>query len=111
MARIKALPSRLQAAPQRAAVAVGSWRAGKEGSTARGYDRRWRAYRLQYLAEHPLCVKCKARDLITASSVVDHIVPHRGDERLFRDPNNHQALCETCHDSDKAREERAAGFR
>ncbi len=88
-----------------------SWRAGKEGSTSRGYGYRWQQYRTRYLSEHPLCVKCAERKLVVAATVVDHKVPHQGDMRLFWEETNHQALCKPCHDSDKAREEREQGLR
>ena len=32
------------------------------------------------------------------ATVVDHIVPHRGDQKLFWDQNNWQPLCKSCHD-------------
>lgn len=32
------------------------------------------------------------------ATVVDHIKPHRGDQRLFWDEDNWQALCKECHD-------------
>lgn len=38
--------------------------------------------------------------------MVDHIVPHKGDEALFFDSGNLQSLCKPCHDRDKAAEER-----
>ena len=66
---------------------------------------------MHYLASHPLCVKCSSRNLVTAATVVDHIVPHQGDMRLFWDTDNHQALCKPCHDSDKAKEEHEVGAR
>lgn len=103
--RLSALPSRLQPAPQRAAVSSVSWRAGKEGSTARGYGYRWQQYRIHYLAAHPLCVMCEGKGLIAAATVVDHIAPHQGDMKIFWDEGNHQSLCKPCHDSDKARQE------
>lgn len=80
----------------------------RASSSARGYNARWQKARETYLASHPLCVKCEARGLTTAASVVDHIVPHRGDTALFWDTSNWQALCKSCHDSDKQREERGA---
>lgn len=109
--RLRAAPSRLQRAPSRLAVATGSWRAGKESREARGYDHRWRRYRLGYLAQHPLCVMCHERGLVAVATVVDHIVPHRGDQQLFWLETNHQALCKACHDGDKARQERKQGLR
>jgi len=63
-----------------------------QNSAARGYDRRWRKARLNYLAKHPVCVSCGY-----GATVVDHIVPHRGDKQLFWDVSNWQALCERCH--------------
>ena len=34
---------------------------------------------------------------LTPATVVDHIIPHRGDMKLFWDESNWQALCESCH--------------
>jgi 5-methylcytosine-specific restriction protein A len=42
---------------------------------------------------------------------VDHIVPHKGDMRLFWDPRNHQGLCERCHNSKTAREDGGFGHK
>ena len=52
---------------------------------------------------HPLCVMCTAEGVTQAAEVVDHVVPHRGDQTLFWDQCNWQALCKLHHDSDKAR--------
>jgi len=43
------------------------------------------------------------------SPVVDHIVPHRGDPVLFWDETNLQTVSKVWHDSEKQRQERAAG--
>jgi 5-methylcytosine-specific restriction protein A len=56
---------------------------------------RWRKYSSCFLLDHPICM---ASDCGALSDVCDHIEPHRGDEVLFWDPNNHQALCKRCHD-------------
>lgn len=48
---------------------------------------------------------CSVRGIVTAATTVDHIKPHKGDERLFFDPDNLQSLCKCCHDSAKQREE------
>ena len=111
MVRLKSLPPRLSGVPERAALSSVSWRSGKESSAARGYGHRWRCYRANYLVKHPLCVMCLANGIPTSASVVDHKQPHKGDEALFWDENNHQALCKTCHDSVKARLEHGAGQR
>lgn len=41
------------------------------------------------------------------SPVVDHCVPHRGDEALFWEESNLQAVSKAYHDSDKQRLERS----
>jgi len=50
----------------------------------------------------------RARNKCNApATVVDHIIPHRGDEALFNDRNNLQSLCAPCHNRRKQRLERA----
>lgn len=56
------------------------------------------------LLREPFCRECARQGIRTRASVVDHIVPHRGDWALFVDPANHQSLCKTCHDRKTARE-------
>lgn len=73
-------------------------------SYQRGYDNRWRKYRLWFLEYHPLCSLCG-----DPATVVDHIIPHKGDKKLFWDANNHQALCKACHDAKTAREDGGFG--
>ena len=67
-------------------------------AASRGYGRAWQKASRQYLAAHPLCVKCMAEGRYTKATVVDHIKPHRGDRELFWDRDNWQALCKRCHD-------------
>lgn len=81
-------------------------RAKGEGSTARGYGYKWRKARERYLSEHPLCCYCEREGgVVTAATVVDHIIPHKGDQALFWDESNWQSLCDFHHNSAKAREE------
>lgn len=68
------------------------------------YTHEWSRARKQYLSKNPLCVKCKEIGIIKAAYVVDHIIPHQGNKKLFWDINNWQSLCETCHNK-KTREE------
>lgn len=75
-------------------------------SSGRGYDSRWRKYRSRYLKAHPLCVRCQEQGRLVKAAVVDHIVPHRGDARLFWDESNWQAMCKHCHDSKTMTEDR-----
>lgn len=62
----------------------------------RGYDTRWEKARLSYLMRDPLCVCCKANGHACPATVVDHIVPHKGDRALFWNSDNWQGLCEWC---------------
>ena len=64
----------------------------------RGYDSRWREARKAFLKRNPLCVVCLRQGRFTPATVVDHIIPHRGDQRLFWDESNWQPLCKPCHD-------------
>lgn len=47
----------------------------------------------------------RARGRLTPATVVDHVIPHRGDRKLFWDSSNWQPLCVECHNRDKQREE------
>lgn len=62
------------------------------------YDTRWwRREGKAFLERNPLCKHCEELGLVTAAREVDHIIPHRGNKKLFRDRNNWQALCSPCH--------------
>jgi len=91
--------------PKSAPIAGRKRRKQRGNANSRGYNWAWRKYRTAFLKQNPLCVECEAKGKVKAATVVDHIVPHRGDKRLFDDPNNHQALCERCHNSKSARGE------
>jgi 5-methylcytosine-specific restriction enzyme A len=67
---------------------------------------RWRTGRIRFLRANPLCVFCKRGGRTAAARVVDHIMPHKGDERVFFDQANWQPLCFSCHNSRKQRIER-----
>lgn len=73
---------------------------------------RWQRLRIEVLTRD--IYTCQQTGVILAgkanapdSPVVDHIVPHRGDERLFWDINNLQAVTKAWHDSEKQRQERS----
>ena len=63
---------------------------------------RWRhpvyGLRARVLRDQPFCAGpgCR-RLLIDGNADVDHIVPHRGDWRLFWSRANLQGLCRECH--------------
>lgn len=76
----------------------------------RGYDTAWEKASKGYLQHHPLCVHCLAEGIVTASTVTDHIIPHRGDMVLFwASETNWQALCKRHHDKKTAREDGGFG--
>lgn len=80
-------------------------RANGDGSTARGYNYRWQQERIRFLREHPLCCYCQRDGRVEPATVVDHIIPHKGNNTLFWDSDNWQPLCKRCHDSTKKAEE------
>ena len=74
----------------------------------RGYDAEWKKHRDQFLLEHPLCVECRRKGYVMPATVVDHIIPHKGDKDLFWNKSNWQPLCETHHNIKTASEDRGA---
>jgi 5-methylcytosine-specific restriction enzyme A len=74
----------------------------------RGYGPRWQRESRVHLKRYPLCgmrpgklapvmSRCHEQGLVTAARQVDHVVPHRGDQRLFWDRvRNWQSLCGSC---------------
>lgn len=79
----------------------------RASSTKRGYNSRWQKARSTFLRSHPLCAMHLKSGQVVASVIVDHIVPHRGDQTLFWDTSNWQALCKPCHDGHKQRLEKS----
>jgi 5-methylcytosine-specific restriction protein A len=77
----------------------------RECAARRGYGSKWRKAREGYLRLHPLCAECGRQGRVTPATVVDHIVPHRGDMVKFWDSRNWQPLCKPCHDRKTARGE------
>lgn len=96
---------------------------------------RWRQARIErFVRDGFTCVRCKhcetrnqamveamlaggmsVTDVVAAlvgkvvtRFVCDHEKAHRGSERLFWDPNNHQTMCKPCHDSHKQADEQAS---
>lgn len=79
----------------------------RESSTQRGYSYKWRQASKAYLRSHPMCALCLRKNppQYIPATVVDHIIPHRGDKTLFWDRNNWQPLCKPCHDLKTWRED------
>lgn len=76
-------------------------------ANARGYTYKWQVESKRYLRTHVLCAECLKKEppQYTKATVVDHITPHRGDQRLFWDRSNWQPLCKPCHDEKTGRED------
>lgn len=83
----------------------------RDGSTKRGYDRRWRKAREVFLKRHPLCEceECVRLGRVRQATVVDHKIPHKGDKNLFWDRNNWQAMAKQCHDRKTAKQDGGFG--
>lgn len=64
----------------------------RPNASERGYDARWRCEANAFLKVNPSCKRCGEQ-----ATVVDHVVPHRGDPLRFWNRSNWQALCTTCH--------------
>lgn len=102
--RLGGLSSRIGASPrderersrQRDSAAWRQWY-----KTARWQKLRWAILTRDLFT----CRMCRRVVADTSQLVADHKVPHRGDERLFWDPNNIQCLCKPCHDREKQRTE------
>lgn len=107
MAKLKQLQPKLKTFKSAKPVAQlsNSWRDGKS-STKRGYGYKWQQYRLRFLQQNPLCEFCKEQGKVTEATVVDHIIPHKGDQTIFWDEGQWQSLCASCHSSVKQREEK-----
>jgi 5-methylcytosine-specific restriction protein A len=69
----------------------------RPNSTDRGYNYRWKQLRARHLGREPLCVHCRDKGKTVMASEVDHIIPHKGDAKLFWDETNWQSLCKSCH--------------
>ena len=62
------------------------------------YDtQRWRRASKLFRAYNALCVMCEQAGRIKPASLVDHVMPHKGDVELFWDETNWQSLCWKCH--------------
>lgn len=121
MGRLKALPSRLDKLPTKLQAldplpktrtqrrdADAPWRAWYKTA-------RWQKLRLVIL-KRDLWTCAKTGQIVSGkypapdSPVIDHIRPHRGDAKLFWDPENLQVLCKSYHDSEKQKQEQRDYF-
>ncbi len=63
----------------------------------RGYDSRWDREALSFKRAHPLCIGCEAVGRVIPTALVDHIIPHKGNQVLMWDPKNRQPSCDPHH--------------
>lgn len=118
MARLTSLKPRIAALVPRIGYAPGD---EKERLRQRDATVTWRAwyktarwYKLRQqilLRDNYTCkqtgVLCIGKYPADNSAVVDHIMPHRGDEHLFWSERNLQTVSKLYHDSEKQKQERA----
>lgn len=107
MAKLQTLKSSLPVLDTRRVqtMQAGGWRTSDQTAAQRGYSYRWQKARATFLKAHPLCIRCQAEGRVEVATVVDHRIPHRGDQALFWDTSNWDPLCATHHSRDKQREE------
>jgi 5-methylcytosine-specific restriction protein A len=79
---------------------MGMWRGS---ARARGYTSQWDRASLLFRQAHPLCLGCEAVGYVAASEVVDHVVPHKGNQVRFWDQSLWQPACRFHHDVVKQR--------
>jgi 5-methylcytosine-specific restriction protein A len=90
-----------------ACLQAGKGKEQRATAAQRGYGARWQKTSRAYLLAHPIAVDYFGThgDRVYAAVVVDHIIPHRGDMKLFWDPNNWQGLTKRDHDRKTALED------
>jgi 5-methylcytosine-specific restriction endonuclease McrA len=115
MGKLRSLPGRLTTLKPRLSVLP----SGDKGRNAAAPWREWynttewRRLRIDifkrdlFTCQWPGCGRVEGN---TSLLVADHVVPHRGDERLFWNCTNLQTLCKPCHDGPKARVEARRGI-
>jgi len=79
-------------------------------SRQRGYSSRWERERAAFLKTHPLCEcdDCRRRPVPKIADTVDHIIPHKGDQRLMWDRSNWMAMNRSCHSKKTATKDRGS---
>lgn len=81
----------------------------RRSAFSRGYTKKWDKASKAFRLEYPLCGMrvddappvmslCDQLQRTTPATLVDHVVPHRGDQTLFWDKHNWQSMCKDCHD-------------
>jgi 5-methylcytosine-specific restriction protein A len=58
----------------------------------------WSNLRAWQLRNHPLCERCRIEGRVTAATVVNHRIPHKGVAALFFNSTNLESSCKPHHD-------------
>lgn len=58
---------------------------------------RWMRLRAAHLAEHPLCERCLADDVLTVATIVHHVEERLSCPARALDPSNLESLCPEHH--------------
>jgi hypothetical protein len=66
---------------------------------------RWKRRKRHQLKVHPLCKMCLDRGVVNPATVVDHVIPHKGNFNAFF-LGDLQSLCKDHHDGAKQWEEK-----
>jgi 5-methylcytosine-specific restriction protein A len=84
--------------------------AHRGSASSRGYGAAWVAASAGHRRSEPLCRYCKAgafgEPRIRAAQLVDHFVPHRGDQVIFWRRDLWVSSCSECHSGPKQAVER-----
>lgn len=85
----------------------------RDNANKRGYNYKWQQARDSFLRQegNQMCV-CQActDDLVgLVANVVDHKIPHKGNQRLFWDKSNWQPMNKVCHNKKTAKEDGGFG--
>lgn len=79
----------------------------RKTANQRGYDRRWKRLRDEFIEQHPLCKHCEERGQVTMAKEIDHIIPFSDlSDPLRLCSDNLQSLCRRCHAIKTASEQR-----
>lgn len=78
---------------------------------ARGYTTAWDKASAGHLRNNPLCKYCDLgawgdAPRVTAATLVDHLIPHNGDQAIFWNKRDWVSSCAPCHNGPKQRTER-----
>lgn len=102
---LKALGSRLAGLPARIARSpdpVVETELRRGSARERGYTTAWDKAAKGHLDRSPLCVYCAMGawgqpPRVTAARLVDHLIPHKGDQAIFWNKRDWVSSCTPCH--------------